>query len=173
MITPEQEKWINHLSDTNSVEIFPFDPESSTKFEEVKNEIQKILGIDSIVLHRGASSLGISGQKEIDVYIPMAEQEMESAVARLEKVWGKPKSMYPAERTKFLRNIRSTTIEVMVTNKDHKNWATGEKFYEYLKANPDALDGYRKLKEDCVGLSGRKYYRRKIEFINDILDKIH
>ncbi len=46
------------------------------------------------------------------------------------------------------------------------------KFENYLKEHPQALEEYRKLKELGDGLSTREYYRRKIEFINDILEKV-
>ena len=73
MLTPDQEKWINHLSDQIPITILPFDPSAPQKFEAVKRKIQDVLGPETRVEHRGATSLGISGQDEIDVYIPVPE----------------------------------------------------------------------------------------------------
>lgn len=70
MIPTEQEKWLANLSDTNSVKIFPFDPTSVEKFEKVKAQIKNVLGKNILVEHRGATGLGISGQGELDVFIP-------------------------------------------------------------------------------------------------------
>ena len=69
MITQKQEEWLAHLSDKDSVNIVPFDPSSNEKFETIKNKIQHKLGTTINVEHHGATSLGISGQDEIDIYI--------------------------------------------------------------------------------------------------------
>jgi GrpB-like predicted nucleotidyltransferase (UPF0157 family) len=169
MLTLAQEKWLDHLSDTDKVDIFPLDPQAESKFEEIKKEVVILLGQNTAVLHRGASSLGISGQKEIDVYIPVSAEMMESASALLENAWGKPKSVYADERIKFLRYVEDTKFEVMIVNKDSKSWIDAEKFHAYLIEHSEVLEQYKKLKEEAAGVSTREYYRRKIEFINGII----
>ena len=171
MLTPAQQKWVDHLSDTDKIEIFPYDPKAPEKFEQIKSEVQPVIGTEFEVLHRGASAMGISGQKEIDVYIPMPADRIEELASKMEVVFGKPKSVYPKERTKFYGRIDGTRIEIMLTNQNHQSWIDGEKHFNYLKQNPEALEQYRKLKEDGNGVSVREYYRRKIEFINEILNK--
>lgn len=172
MITQEQEKWLSHLSDTNKVDIAPFDPKSNEKFEEIKKQIQSVLGNKTRVLHRGASGLGISGQPEIDIYIPVLPEKFDRTVLEMEKIFNKkPYSIYPLERTKFILFKGQTKLEIMVVNKLNKSWIDNETFYQYLKRHPEALEQYRKLKEDGRGLSNQSYYRKKIEFINNILDK--
>lgn len=169
MLTPEQEKWVSHLNTTGIVQIFLYDEKAPEKFEKIKSQIQSAIGTDFEILHRGASSLGISGQREIDVYIPMTPEQIEELTPKMEAVFGKPKSIYPNERTKFLAKIDGTTIEIMLTNKEHQSWVNGERFINYLKENPETLEKYRKLKEECAGLNCQQYYRKKIEFINEIL----
>lgn len=173
MITPEQEKWLSHLDDSDSVKIYPFDPTSAEKFEKVKKQTQRLLGEDVNVKHRGATSLGISGQGELDIYIPIAEEKFDEFVSLVEKLFGKPGSIYPLERARFVTYIDNTKAEVFVINEKCAGWLDGCKFENYLKENPDALDSYQKLKEEGRGLSTQAYYRRKIEFINDILDKVN
>lgn len=168
MLTPEQEKWVGHLNNDGVVEIFPYDERAPEKFEQIKSQILAVLG-DVTVLHRGASALGISGQKEIDVYIPLTPEQIEEYTPKMEAVFGKPKSVYPLERTKFLAKIDGTKIEIMLTNKDHQSWITGERFYNYLSENGEVLEQYRKLKEGCAGLNCQQYYRKKIKFINEVL----
>ncbi len=90
----------------------------------------------------------------------------------MERVFGKPTSIYLLERTKFLVKIDGTTVEIMLINKKHKGWIDGETFMSYLKENPDALEQYRILKEEATGVSTREYYTRKINFINEILSKV-
>lgn len=115
--------------------------------------------------------MGISGQREIDVYIPIPPEKIEELTSKMEQVFGKPKSVYPLERTKFIAKIDGTMIEIMLTNQEHQSWTAGEQFMDYLKRNPEALKQYKKLKEEGAGVSTREYYRRKIEFINEILSK--
>jgi GrpB-like predicted nucleotidyltransferase (UPF0157 family) len=172
MLTPAQQKWVDHLSDTDKIKIFPYDPTVEEKFQKIKFEIQSVIGTEFEILHRGASALGISGQKEIDIYIPMPAETIEELAPKMEVVFGKPKSVYVLERTKFIAKIDTTKIEIMLTNQKHQSWIDGEKHFNYLKQNPEELEQYRKLKEDGDGVSVREYYRRKIEYINEILSKV-
>ncbi len=171
MITKEQEEWLNHLSDTSSVKIAPFDPESGQKFERIKKEIQAVLGKEAQVLHRGASAMGISGQPEIDIYIPVPPEKFDYTVSLLVGAFGQPYSAYALERTKFILKRDEIKLEIMVVNETCKSWKDNQAFYGYVSAHPDALEQYRKLKEEAGGLSNRAYYRKKIEFINEILAK--
>ena len=59
-MTKDQQKWLNHLSDTDKIIIKPFDPKSNEIFKEAKNKVIKALGKVK-VLERGASYLTISG----------------------------------------------------------------------------------------------------------------
>jgi hypothetical protein len=38
----------------------------------------------------------------------------------------------------------------------------------FLKTHPEKLEEYRLLKESGNGLSVRQYYRKKLEFINQV-----
>lgn len=168
MLTLDQQKWIDHLSDTDLIHIFPFDPTSEEKFLKVKSQVQATIGHGFEVLHRGASALGISGQKELDIYIPVSAEEMFSLAQKMEKVFGKPKSIYP-ERIKFYVYVDGTRAEVILYDKNHPSWTKQEKFFQFLMEDSQALNAYKKLKEESDALSVREYYRRKVEFINDIM----
>jgi GrpB-like predicted nucleotidyltransferase (UPF0157 family) len=171
MLSPEQQKWIDHLQDDNKTKITPYDPDSEQKFEEVKKKILSHLGEGIEVVHRGATSLKISGQGELDIYIPVAAEQFDTLLNPLEKLFGKPGSVYPLDRARFVTYMGETKAEVFLINEKSKSWINGVIFENYLRTHPLALDAYRKLKEDGSGLSTREYYRQKIEFINDILEK--
>lgn len=171
MLTDKDIAWINHLSDTDVIKILPFDPSCIDKFEKIKTKIQSSLGEDVTVLHRGASGLQISGQDEIDVYVPVPSASFNTFLASLSKIFGKPKSHYPMERARFKVPNDGKRVDVFLINEDHSGWLNSVKFENHLKSNKEALEQYRLLKESCDGLSQREYYRRKIEFINDILSK--
>jgi GrpB-like predicted nucleotidyltransferase (UPF0157 family) len=172
MLSPQQKLWINHLNDTDKIRIIPFDPTCEEKFSRVKSLIQNILGPDQPVHHLGASSLGISGQDEIDVYIPVPPIRFDAAIVFITNLFGKPKSNYPLKRARFATTVDTKHIDVFVINQDDAGWKDGLKFHSYLLSNPWALDEYRQLKEKSAGLSTREYYRKKIKFINQIISKI-
>lgn len=172
MLTPEQEKWIAHLSDETKIKIVPFDPSAPEKFEKIKTKICSTLGNEVKVYHCGATCLGISGQDEIDVYIPVPEQNFNSFISPLTEMFGQPASHYPLERARFKTFVDGKHVDVFLINETSSGWINGVKFENYLRSHPEALESYRILKENGNGLSTREYYRRKIEFINYILSKI-
>ncbi len=172
MLTKKQEEWINHLSDESTIKITPFDPNCEEKFEKVKSIICSKLGKETKVEHRGASSLGISGQDEIDVYVPILQNQFDSHIFTLTELFGKPRSCYPLERARFATDIDGKHVDVFLINEEGDGWVDCVKFENYIRATPEALDEYRKLKESGNGLSVREYYRTKIEFINLVLAKI-
>ena len=167
MLNLKQQNFIDRQSD-NIIKVLPFDLRANEKFEEIKKQIQAIIG-NVEVIHRGSTGLGIAGQPEIDVYIPVLSGEMPVLATELEKTWGKPKSIYPDERTKFIRYVDGTMVEVMLVNKMCESWKEGEMFFDYLKNHEDARKEYEKLKGVGEDLSYKEYYKRKFEFMNDIL----
>lgn len=169
MLTPEQEKWLAHLSDQDHVTIIPFDPTAQEKFKAVKAKIQAALGDNIRVEHRGATDMGISGQDEIDIYVPVPEDRFNALLAPLTAAFGKPRSHYPLERARFVTFEAGKHVDIFLINDACQSWLDGNKFTDYLQSHPDALDRYRLLKEAGEGLSTRAYYRRKLEFFNEIL----
>lgn len=169
MLTPAQEEWLAHLPNDDFIEIFPYNPSSPRYFEHIKHKILSRLPYSEVV-HKGASSLGISGQGELDIYIPVTPSEFNSYLEPLISLFGQPQSHYPVERARFVDRVENTKAEIFLINKEGDGWIRSEKFEANLKKNPAALKEYRILKEQGKGLSTRAYYRRKIGFINEILN---
>jgi len=171
MLTKDQEKWINLLaSKTNKIKIVPYDPKTKEVFEKIKKEIQAVLG-EADVFHRGATGMGISGQGEIDCYVPISENLFDEYLKKMIKRFGPAGRIYPLRRARFVKYIDGIKIEMFIINKKSFDWVNSLKFENYLKNHIKALEAYKKLKEDREGLSVSEYYRRKTEFINDILAK--
>lgn len=167
MLTSEQEKWIAHLSDTDTISIVPFDETANEKFERVRARIQTELGENVRVEHHGATSLWISGQDEIDVYLPVSQEDFESLVQSLKPTFGEPRSYYPQKRARFVTIEEGKHIDIFPVNEDSDDWKNLLKFETILRNNPAKLEEYKKLKESGDGLSTQEYYRRKLEFINE------
>jgi GrpB-like predicted nucleotidyltransferase (UPF0157 family) len=170
MVTPEQQKWIDHLSDVKTIAVIPYDPTCEEKFLQVKAAVQNLFGQDQPVVHSGASALKISGQDEIDIYAPVPFAAFEASVERMKTLYGEPHSLYPGKRAHFLTAIGGKHIDVFVINQDDGGWKDSVKFHQHLLSHPADLERYRLLKENNAGLTVREYYKRKTEFINEILD---
>lgn len=171
MLTAGQEKWIAHLRDDDKVVTKPYDETAPDKFEKVKERIQAVLGKETQIMHCGATALGISGQDEIDIYLPVPPDRFDSLIHPLKEMFGEPRSLYPLERARFVTLEGGKHIDVFLINQECDGWKNGVKFEAYLRTHPEVLEAYRRLKEDGNGLSTREYYRMKIGFINDILLK--
>ena len=169
MISEEQQIWLDHLDDTDQVKILPYDETAEEKFQKVKSDIQNFLGPEQIVEHRGASSLKISGQNEIDIYLPIIASKFDELIISITNLYGNPKSLYPLKRARFTTLVEEKRIDIFVVNSEDHSWTDLNIFHNYLLSHPAELENYRILKENLSGLSTRKYYQQKIEFINDIL----
>lgn len=113
--------------------------------------------------------MGISGQGDIDIYIPVGTQTFNDNLNKLIEALDKPGSLYPLERVRWVNWIDGIKVEIFLINKDRSDWKKNTIFEEYLKTHPGSLKEYEKIKEDADGKSTREYYRVKIEFINKIL----
>lgn len=120
--------------------------------------------------HRGASALGISGQDEIDIYVPVSSGDFDMYVEKMRRVFGDPGSLYPLIRARFRVKGYKKHIDVFIINKEDKGWIDSEIFTNWLLSHPNTLEEYRKLKEGNAGLSTKEYYTRKTEFINRVLE---
>ena len=134
MLTLKQEQWINHLSDINKIKIVPFDPTAEDKFQKIKQIIQNALGENVPVKHRGATNLKISGQDEIDIYIPVSPDIFDSLINPLKDLFGEPGSLYPLERVRFKTNIEGKRIDVFLINEECDGWKDGVLFENYLQS---------------------------------------
>ncbi len=172
MLTKEQKNWIASLNDKDLIRIIPFDSSCNEKFEIIKQKIQFKLWSSTKVEHHGASSLWISGQDEIDVYILASEFEFDNTVLKIQSIFGKPKSLGANKRARFKAELNGKHIDIFAVNKDHEEWKKHMKFKSYLLNNPNILKQYQTLKEKNAGKSTREYYRSKLEFINEVLELV-
>ena len=170
MLTPEQEEWIEKSLSDRIITIVPYDTRTEELFERVKTKIRNLLGEDVVVEHCGASSFGISGQDEIDVSIVVSKDMFDEYIPKLEKEFGPVGSRYP-DRVRFEVKEDGKKIDLRIIDADHPNYTNGKIFEQYLRENHDELERYRILKEECNDVTVKEYYRRKTEFINEILAK--
>lgn len=172
MITPEQQQWLDHLSVTDQVVIVPWDRTARDKYQIIKEQIHKFLGKEYKIEHRGATSLKISGQNEIDIYVPVKTDQFEKTVEKISELYGQARSHYPLKRARFVSSVEGKHIDIFVINAEDQAWIDSEIFHNYLLNHADALEEYRILKESLSGQSTKTYYTAKTEFINQILSTV-
>jgi GrpB-like predicted nucleotidyltransferase (UPF0157 family) len=170
MLTPEQEKWIAGRRTDKNISVVPYDPRTEELFAKVAKMIRDVLGPDVLIEHDGASSLGISGQDEIDVSVVADKALFAEYIPKLESVFGPVKASYP-DRSRFEVKEEGKKIDLKIIDATHPNYLRSNIFKAYLRAHPQDLERYRILKEQSNGMSVKEYYRVKTEFINDILIK--
>src|SRR2546423_12019455 len=112
MLTEDQERWVMHLSDEDTITIMPWDPTADAKFEVAKQRVHDALGSDARVEHHGATSLGISGQDEIDVYVPVLPDAFDRTVDQMRQAFGEPGSHYPLRRARFVTFVDEKHVDV-------------------------------------------------------------
>jgi len=173
MLIPSQKKWLAQLSDTDSTDIYPYDPKCPEIFEEFMNFFKSKIGGDLKIVHYGASSLGISGQNEIDVYVLVSPEDFNDMVDKVSTMFGMPQSLGENKRARYKVIFKGKKIDLFVSNEEHEEWQNNLKFNSYLRNNPEALAEYKKIKEDLAGKSTREYYRAKVEFINETLSLVN
>jgi GrpB-like predicted nucleotidyltransferase (UPF0157 family) len=171
MLTKADINWLEHLSNSRRIKIVPYDPDVQNIFNAQRNEILNILGQQTIVLHGGSSGLGISGQDEIDIFIPVSRALFDKTVKKLTVAYGLPGSYYAQERVRFNRYVKRKKIEVFVVNKSSVRWKRSVAFENYLRTHSVALKAYNKLKEEANGKGVKDYYRLKLEFANEVIAK--
>jgi len=168
-LTAKQKKWIDHLSNENKIVIVPFDKNAEGIFQRVKKIIQKNTDIEEVI-HAGATALKISGQDEIDIFVPILNNQFKKYIKEFSQLFGDPKSIYEGDRVRFTFKKQNKRIDVFLINKRKANWKNHIIFETYLKTHPKELVRYKKLKEQGRGLSTREYYEQKIKYINKILN---
>lgn len=168
MLSLEQQTWLNKLSDTKKVEILPYDQNSPEIFDRQKSILEKILGSHVDILHKGASSWQISGKGDIDIYIPVAENQFDDYFILMKAALGEPGSYYSNERVRW--NKENDKVEIFLVNQDTRFWRESLLFWDYIETHPEVLGEYEKIKAEADGLSVRDYYTRKALFIQNILD---
>jgi len=156
------------LSGDDRIEIRPYDLHAPEIFAKIEKRIRSGFEENIKIELRGSTRLGISGQGELDIYIPVAPESFNRMLERLEKILGAPGSVYPERRARFVEDSEGMKAEIFLINEKSDDWTRCLKFENYLETHPEALTAYEKTKKDGNGLSTREYYRRKNEFMNEV-----
>lgn len=168
MLTKEEKDYLSKIDPGRKVSIHPFDQNGKALGEAVVKQIKNYFP-NLEVLFMGSVALGISGQKDIDVYVLAKPKDIDKYLPTFEKLFGKidKKGKYVKKtfvEWKFQKG--GYEIEIYLTEPPERQI----KVYEILKSNQKLLKEYEDLKLSFDGKSYKDYQKAKYEFYNRILE---
>lgn len=167
MLTRDEINYLNKIPTHQMVAFHSYDPETPNIVAGFINKIKSV-GQALEVIHLGSSSLGISGQGDIDLSILIPKDKFSGYTAKLKKVLGEPVSGISIILWKF--NKQGHDIEICLADPKDPSTDRQLKVQEILKNNPDLLKEYAELKEKMSQKTYREYQQKKYEFYNRILN---
>ena len=167
MLLEDEKKYIKTIPKGKVVKIFPF---SSRATELADKIIQKVKGVCPRlkVVHMGASGLGISGQRDLDIYSLSSPQNFSQYLPKLIKLFGKPQSQ-KKDSIAWEFKQDGYQVEFYLTNPKSSSMKRQIAVFKVLKDNKKVLKQYERLKEGMDGKSFRDYQRKKYEFYHRML----
>lgn len=166
MLTEAQIKYLTTIPDDKKITLKPFNPKGLEVAAKIIADI-KAVEPDLGVLHMGASALGISGQGDIDLYILCNQEDFDTYLPLLEKIFGRKVSGISIN--KWNLNIDGFEIEIYLADPKTPSMKEQIDVFKKLKNNKELLGEYESIKSSASNLSFREYMRRKYEFFNKIL----
>ncbi|MBU3913869.1 MAG: GrpB family protein [Nanoarchaeota archaeon] len=166
---PAPKGWFDKFSATEKVKILPHNPKIHEIAEEFIKSLHKLIGKKIEIERRGASTLGISGKGEIDLYVRVFPEQFSRCLRLLKERFGEPQGVESGRRARFNYFERGIEIEIILIHKDHPDEIEGRKFFNYLKMHPKALKEYERVKKKYAQISEREYYLQKAKFIAEII----
>lgn len=167
MLTTDEKKYLEKISKTKKVRLYPYDPKVKVIAEKYISQIKKAMP-EPKIYWIGASALGIFGQKDIDINILCSPKEFDKYLPKLKKILSQPKST----SKHFIEwNFKDTEydVEIYLTNPESQSLQRQIKVFELLKSNKKLLKEYETLKNDFDGQSYHDYQKAKYEFYNKII----
>lgn len=169
MLTKEEKDFLKKTPTDKKVKIYPFDKRSIKVTEEIIHSIKDIFP-DLEVKHMGASALGISGQKDLDIYAFARSADFSKFLPGFAELFGEALHKHETFiEWKFNRD--GFDVELYLTSPDSETMKRQMAVFEILKNNNQLLKEYEKLKTSMNGEPFREYQKKKYEFYHKILQR--
>lgn len=168
MLTDDETNYIKQIPSDKVVFIKPYNTRIEKIAGELINRIHDELP-DLLLVHMGASGLGISGQGDIDLYAMASPVDFSTYLPVFQELFGEPVSKRD-DSIAWEMEIEGYPIELYLTDPNSKAMQRQLKVFEILKDNSKLLEEYKELKEKMNGKSFREYQMKKYEFYNRILE---
>jgi len=167
MLTKEERDYLSKIDPARKVSIHPFDPNGKALGEAIVKQIKDHFP-NLIVLFMGSMALGISGQRDIDIYVLADPEDFDKYLPTFEKMFGKLDKQGKYVKKTFIEwkfKKSGYEVEIYLTEPPERQI----KVFEILKSNQKLLKEYEDLKLSYDGKSYKDYQKAKYEFYNRIL----
>ena len=168
MLTQEQEKYLETIPENKKIFVQDFNPAVRVASENVVSKI-KSENPDWDVWPIGSSELGIAGQNDIDINIPIKPDEVDNYLPKLKKILGPPrqKEKLPM-KWEFTQD--GFEVELYLTDSTIKTFKDHLDVFTMLKEHSGLRARYEEIKKSADGGSFREYMKKKYELFNEILE---
>lgn len=170
MLTQEQEKYLETISEDKKASIHAFNPAARKAAHEIIDKI-KTAGIKSEVWNISSSELGIAGQNDIDINVLSSPKKYRDELPILEKLFGQPRQTETLPM-KWEFEQDGFGVELHLTDATTQTFKEHLDVFSELKYNPSLAAKYEEIKKSCIGKGFKEYMRKKYEFFNEILEDI-
>lgn len=167
MLLESEKKYIETIPLDKIVMIFPFSPKATKLADDIIQKVKEVCP-DLRVIYMGASGLGISGQRDLDIYALSDPKNFPKHLSKLIKLFGKPKRQKENSIDWEFRQD-GYEVEFYLTNPKSPSMKRQIAVFEILNNNKKLREEYEILKENMNGKSFRDYQRKKYEFYHKIL----
>lgn len=148
------------------VQILPFDPDTKNIGVDLVRKI-RAKHRDLQVHFVGSASLGIPGQKDIDLLAECQPKDFHKYLPALIEIFGNDYK----RRAKFVEwhiTYKGCDVQLMLIDPMHRTFRDIMEVSSLFKEDKALLEKYKQIKIDCNGESLREYKRRRLEFFNQI-----
>lgn len=168
MLTTDEKDYLAKISKNKKVIIQPFNPLATKIAQDIIKKVHQITK-NLKVVHMGASSLGISGQKDIDIYAFSQPKDFPKYLPKLINILGQP-IRQQTDHIDWEWEKGGYQVELTLTNPNSEPIKRQIRVFEILKRNKKLLKKYENLKEKFNGKSYKAYQKAKYEFYHQILN---
>lgn len=161
------------------LELHPHDPRWAAYFDEVRASLSGALGRYALdIQHVGSTSIaGIVAKPVIDVAVaieqyPLPDEVLTAVEALGYTYWGEYGIPH---RHLFFQRGGPVGYNIHINELANDQFQRHVLFRDYLRAHPDAAQGYERLKLELAAQyeDVNTYANSKSEFVRDILKKAH
>ncbi|MEK7636488.1 MAG: GrpB family protein [Patescibacteria group bacterium] len=167
MLTEDNLKYLQTISDTELAHIVAFDPVAQATAQKIKAELHEALP-DARVIYFGSSALGIAGENDIDLGVIDASEHGSNGKV-LRGLYGEPiKIDEKSHKLRWEFRRGGFVVEMFLTNVLVGKSLQHIKNHERLIEDKNLQKAYEELKLSCLGLSRREYMKKKLEFFSEL-----
>jgi|SRR3989344_1356891 len=170
MLTNNQKNYLDSLSSeklNQIVQVEPWNPQILELAELLIEELKTHLPQLQAVL-MGSVFFKIAGEKDIDITVYCGKHEQPRYTKIIEQLLG-PRTNEGEHHTGWEFYREGNHITIYLSDPRSPNTQEQKEFFELLKARPDLVKEYEKIKLDMNGKTYKEYQTAKYEFYNKIL----